>query len=787
MISAHTRRSIRELTRRKARSALTILTIVVAIAGIWLFAIPGNIDASLTRRAQADGLHSVRLAPEALNREQVPALRAIPNVANLDVRTLGGTEMLVNGRAQWVWLIGVQDYQNQSVNIVSVDEGALPAASRELVTDYENLRTGRYKGLVGDSLALKSAAGPWVDYQVTGRGGTLRYSSTVADDAPILYLNNLDVRELLARDTFNSIDVVAADRSPEAVAPMVERLRSTLATQSPNLAYWDVLEVWEAGDWPGREDFDNLLVLFWIIGGVAMLSALVLIFTTMNTIVREQTREIGMMKAVGGTRGMIGSGYLRTALILGGIGTVLGIALGIPLSNLVAGYMSSEFGGTSIGFELSLVALALSIGVGLGGTVLAAWPALHRASRITVREAIDDHGVAGSYGLKPVERSIRKASFLSRRVQIGLRNATRRFGRSLATAIPIGLAVGTMLAFGTVAITALDESRNSTTQEGGDITVWNNGGRGLGIEAGSLIETVPQVEFAHQMIYSSVELDGEKNVWGLPAVSTYDHDIITGRWFTEAEAESAASVVVFGEALANLTKTEVGEVVTVETRRGPIELEVVGIDGHLVNDGQGMFMPFHTVLDYEGWTTGNYWVRTVAPDEATVDTADAAIQRVLRQNGYRVGSSLQYVTQNQNAADDRLVVTVIMAMGLPIVAIGMIGLVSSMSSNILDRTREIGILRSLGARRRDVRGIFRVEGVTIAVAGWLIGIPIGYALGRLIMWVLENEFHASFGYDFPLWTVLVALAVTVLVSIIVLRIPLRKAVRMQPGDALRYE
>ena len=134
-----------------------------------------------------------------------------------------------------------------------------------------------------------------------------------------------------------------------------------------------------------------------------------------------------------------------------------------------------------------------------------------------------------------------------------------------------------------------------------------------------------------------------------------------------------------------------------------------------------------------------------------------------------------------------MVVTVIMAMGLPIVAIGMIGLVSSMSNNILDRTREIGILRSIGASRRDLRRIFRAEGITIAIAGWLLGIPIGYALGRLIMWALEREFHASFSYTFPLWTVLAALAVTVLVSLVVLRLPLRRAVNMQPGMALRYE
>jgi putative ABC transport system permease protein len=789
MISAHTRRSLRELTRRRARSFLTTLTIAGAVAGIWLFSIPGNIDASLTNRAEVDGLHTIRLAPEVLDftDQGLDNLRATANVAALDVRTLGRTEMRVGDRNQGVVLVGVEEFANQAVNIVAVTEGSLPAQPGGLVTDFENARSGRYGGSVGDTIALRSPNGAWTTFEVVGRGGTLRYSSEVAEDVPFLYLSNADVQRIMGYPAPNSIDVIAADRSPAAVAAMVDELRSTLSAELPNLAYWDVLEVWEEGTWPGSEDFENFIVLFYVIAGIALLSAMVLIYTTMNTIVREQTREIGVMKAIGGSRRRIGIGYLRTALLLGGTGTLLGVIIGFPLSNTLMSFMSSQFGGTSVGWQVSGIAVILSLIVGIGGTALASWPALRRASRITVREAIEDHGVVAAYGLNPLDRAAARASLLSRRSQMGLRNATRRTGRSLATAVPIALAVGTMLAFASVSITALDETRNSQDLEGGDIIVWNNGNRGLGEEATALMESVPGVTMAHQMIYSNVEFDGEHYVWGLPAISTYTPDVVEGRWFTEAEARDSARVVVFGEAVSELSGTQVGDRVTVETRRGPLDLDVIGIDGHLVNDGQGMFIPFQTVLDYEGWTTGNYWVRTTDPSPETVEAAANALHRTMQENGYVIGSSLRYIQRNANAAENRMVVTMIMAMGLPIVAIGMIGLVNSMTSNVLDRTREIGILRTIGARRRDLRSMFRTEGVVVALVGWLLGIPIGYALGRLIMWVLENEFHAPFDYRFPLWPILVALVVTVVVSRLVLRLPLRRALRMQPGAALRYE
>jgi putative ABC transport system permease protein len=789
MISAFARRSVREISRRKARSALTILTIAVAIAGIWLFAIPGNIDASLNTRVADDAMHTARLAPNAadLSETQLTELRAMPNVSALDVRTLGGTEIRIGERVQWVWLIGVEDFRRQSVNIVSVEEGGLPTGTGLLVTDFENARTGRYLGRVGDTLELKTSTGGWETFTISGRGGTLRYSSSVADDAPILYLAGDEVRRLMGYPAPNSIDVIATDSAPDAVQAMVNDIRGWLAEKVPGIAYWDVLEVWEEGSWPGSEDFENFLVVFYVIAGVALLSALILIYTTMNTIVREQTREIGVMKAVGGTRRLIGAGYLRTALLIGGLGTVLGIIIGIPLSNWLMTFMSEEFGGTSIGWRVSGLALLLSLALGVGGTALAAWPALRRAGRITVREAIEDHGMVAGFGLGTTDRLAARVGFLSRRSQMGLRNAGRRPGRTLATAVPIALAVGTMLGFGAVLITAVNEDLNSFDLEGGDITIWNEGGRGLDAGVEELIESVPGVDFAHQMIYSSVEFDGEHNVWGLPAESTYAHDVIAGRWFTESEAVAAAPVAVFGEALVELTGTRVGDAITLETRRGPVTVEVIGVDGQLVNDGQGLFMPFQTVLDYEGWTTGNYWVRTVDPSPDTVNAAADGIHRTLAQNGYRIGSNLRYIDREANQSENRLIVTVVMTMGAPIVAIGMLGLVSAMASNILDRTREIGVLRSIGARRRDLRAIFRAEGVAIALLGWLIGVPIGYGLARFILWVLENEFHAGFVFVFPLWPVAVALVVTVIVSLLVLRLPVRRAVRMQPGIALRYE
>jgi ABC-type antimicrobial peptide transport system permease subunit len=138
-------------------------------------------------------------------------------------------------------------------------------------------------------------------------------------------------------------------------------------------------------------------------------------------------------------------------------------------------------------------------------------------------------------------------------------------------------------------------------------------------------------------------------------------------------------------------------------------------------------------------------------------------------------------------AEDRVVVGVIQMLGLPIVAIGMIGLVSAMTTTVLERTREIGVLRVVGARARHVRQVFRAEGIAIAMAGWLIGIPVGYLLAKIILWFFGRALHTSFSVLFPPWLPVIVLAGVIVIALLTLMPPLRRAVRMRPGDALRYE
>ena len=109
-----------------------------------------------------------------------------------------------------------------------------------------------------------------------------------------------------------------------------------------------------------------------------------------------------------------------------------------------------------------------------------------------------------------------------------------------------------------------------------------------------------------------------------------------------------------------------------------------------------------------------------------------------------------------------------------------------MTTNVLERTREIGILRCIGGRARHIRRIFTTEGVTLAIVGWVVGIPLGYLLTRMLVRLVWELADVRLPILFPPLNVLVELAGTVVLALLVLFFPVRRAVRFRPGDALRY-
>jgi putative ABC transport system permease protein len=520
---------------------------------------------------------------------------------------------------------------------------------------------------------------------------------------------------------------------------------------------------------------------------LALLTAVVLISNTMTTLIAEQTGEIGVMRAIGARRRQVALVYLRTAVLLGALGAVVGIALGLLLSNLLARSFGMQFWAVHVGFGADPTVLAASLVVGLLAPPLAALPAIRRAVRVDLREALESSGSAAG-GEDAGGRLLRRARFLPRTMQIGLRNVGRRKRRSLATVIIVALAVGNLLASMSVSAAATEASRSSWGDHLEDVRLWTGGRQLFDERAERAVRSTPGVAEAQPALVNEVELDGkEAFVWGMQQQPLFRYRLAEGRWFTKDEERARERVAVVERILAETVGVEVGDVVTLTTAAGKARFRVVGVADNQQEDGTALFVPLTTlasVLGRPGATT--YWIRATSSDESFVDRTASLLEDRLAALGFEVGTEIAYVAERDEVAANRSLTTTLTVLGLLIVAMSMVGLANAITMSVIERTREIGILRCIGARARDVRRIFTVEGLTLAIAGWLLGIPVGYVLTRLLVRLVREVAEVEIPVVFPLANIPLALVGAVVLALVITLLPVRRAVRFRPGDALRY-
>jgi putative ABC transport system permease protein len=408
--------------------------------------------------------------------------------------------------------------------------------------------------------------------------------------------------------------------------------------------------------------------------------------------------------------------------------------------------------------------------------------------RIDLREALESTGSALA-GQGAADRLLRHVGLLPRTMQIGLRNVGRRRRRSLATALIVALAVGNLLAILGLAAGVTRTTRGEWDDHLEDVRIWTAGRATFDEGAERAIRATPGVADVQPALVNEVELAGRVAfVWGVPHEPLFRYRLSEGGWFSPAEEQARDPIGVIERNLAQAAGVDVGDEVTVDTAAGPARVRIVGIAKNQQEDGTVLFVPITTLRAVLAAPTGatSYWIRTTSSDQAAVEATTARLEDTLAARGFEIGSEITAVGEQKDVTANRTITTSVAVLGFIIVAISMVGLANALTMNLLERTREIGILRCLGARARDIRNIFATEGLTVAVAGWLIGIPLGYALNRLLVRLTWEIVEVRIPVVYPPWNVLIALAGTAALALLVLALPLRRASRYRPGDALRH-
>jgi len=773
---------------------LIVATLGLAIGSFAVVAVPDLLSTTMQNEVDRAHLYDVAVATRDLDLSprQLDALAHLPNVAAFDPTVEYSTVADGAGDVrQSVEIWGV-DLRHQPVDSVQVTAGQPPSYGAVMTDDENASRTG-FKTQIGDHVTFRTTTRTLASLPVSGSGHSLAASPSASGSecdgstCAVFYGTVNTVRALAGVSGFNYLAFRLDNNDAAAQSTTITEVRNYLTKETGAPPFIGLPATRVAGSWPGQSSFNQIIDLFLVVTVMAVLCALFLIANTVNTMVVEQANEVAVLKAIGGKRRQIAGVILRPAVALGAAGAAVGTALGIGVAYLLTEHLARAILDVQAGFSVSVPVIVASMLVGPLLAGLTTLPGLHRVFRRPVADILDDR-VDIDYGTGRLERALARTRLLSGPARMGVRNALRRKRRTAATVaqitVAVALALGLFAVGKTVASTATAVSDSQRYQIEVDANVPPLDARALRIVA-----TTPGVARVEPVVGNQVGLEGQQySAEGLGRSTLYHYHLSSGRWFTEADTADSPPVVVLGPAVANAVHAKVGQRLVVSTPKGPTEVAVVGIDSVMMNNGDTVFFPLPELqrLTNSVGVVDALWLTTRATSDHFVDQVSASVQTRLGDAGYPVGIQKSYVLTAQNMRTDNSVIAVLEALGLIVVGIALIGLVSTLTLAIIERTREVGVLRCLGAGARPIRRVFIAEALGMALVGWALGSVLGYFLFAGLIAFIKHDFGFTMVRVFPLLSIPAGLVAVTVVTLLVVRPTLRRAVRIHPGSALRY-
>jgi len=592
----------------------------------------------------------------------------------------------------------------------------------------------------------------------------------------------LHLRSVEPADDLASIEVVVS-----AVEDQIERsgrpiLRTTILTE--NLV---------------QSIVDTVVSLLTLFGFIILLLSGFLVVNTISALIAQQLNQIGVMKLVGARRPQIITMYLLMVLVYG----LIAILIGIPLATLTARLLMTELieGLVNIrsdSYALPLTIIVVQVAIGILLPVLAGLIPVLKGTQITTRQALNDVGMGSeAQGHGTTERlllGIQRVVSMQRPLMLAARNTLRHKGRLIQTLI--------VLVMGTALFISVISVRSSVNRTLEDFLHYHQYDVSIGFEEPQRLSTVSRiaqdvpgvVDFEGWSVSGAVRVrpdDSESNtsrLYALPANSPYvDPKIEDGRWLVEADQNA---IVVNSEFIDDEQDVVIGSELKMNINGRDAIWQVVGI---VQTDAQG---PSVYVTDVEygrlmrqpGQVT-HIQVSSDQHEGNYQSTLEAKLISHYEENGIRVRESRTSQTLNsQNKLMFDIIVAVLIMMALLLAAVGGLGLTTTMSINILERIREIGVLRAIGASNTSIRQIVLTEGVFIGVISWTIGFLLSIPLSALIseqIGLALLGIPLSFDYAF-IWAVSWFFGL-LFVAVVASLGPAKDAVSLTIREVLAYE
>lgn len=783
------KKAFNDLLENPGRSLLVIAALTIGLWGVGsilvsYFILKNDLNENFLRTAP---FHAA-LTSRDFSKLDLATFRQRPEIESAEFRDFSSQRIEVYPD-QWLpmWLFGVADFEKADLARIYPQSGAATPPRGAILMErngqlVSSLRTGSQARVrVGGKLLQVPVAGIVFDpaqapatqdgiiYAYTDKATYAEISGVPADRRLILRLKQASSKQ----DTEAMIKTIVADWRNQGI--VVDGINIPRHNQHPHQFQLNTLLAFQGG-----------------IGLLAFLMGAVLVSQLIGAILAQQVRQIGVLKAIGGTREKILRIYLFMVLMLGAAASLIAIPLAVASGYGFAGFVARILNFDVLTTTLPLHLYLALIACGLLLPILFALPALLKGSRLSIRQALSDYGLAAD-----ADHSVNIAgSVQSFRIRLALRNVLRRKNRLITTVATIALGVAIFNAGFNVRQSLLDflEESKRAMRYDVQLVLKDSIPREQALAPFSGLDNVQHIEAwngGRGRLQSSVVSAGNGiGIVALPRdTQLIKMNIAQGRWLVNSgELEIVMNQVAaedFGEPI------EVGKQYRIDLNGRSVQVKLVGIVKEF--DVAKIYIDKAQFDDYANPEHRINSLMFVANDRSYEQVTK--LKRDIEKRVAGTNFDVLYVMSQAERAKIiydhlKIILTLFTLLSTLVLVVGALGMAAATSTTILERTREIGVMRAIGATPKIVYRLFEVEGAIVSVSGIVLGLLASMPLslysakffGQLI---LGGDVSLNFAFSHT--GLAVTLAITLLFGWLASRIPARKAVSISNREALSYE
>ncbi|VAX35739.1 hypothetical protein MNBD_UNCLBAC01-200 [hydrothermal vent metagenome] len=782
------KKSIKDLRLNFSRTILVVLALVVGLIGVGATTISYVIATNdLNESFLKTNPFHVEMTSKDFNLLELDNFRKRPEIQSAEFRDFAADRVEVFPD-KWVPLMiyGVEDFNNFNLAEFYVEEGDKTPKTGTMLIERDGKKISNLQ--LSSIANIRTGKGKFIKIPISGISFDPVQAPSSQDHIIYSYVDkktftNITGRESNERLIFRLKNIKTKDD--------IEKL--TQAILDDFKAYGIKVEkivIPKPNTHPHQWQLNTILFLKGSIGFLAFLIGAVLVWQLMSAILASQIRQIGILKAIGASNVQVIRIYLMMVLILGAIASIIAIPLSVKF-----GYAFAQFVAYQLNFDILTTSLPTYlyfylIAVAILLPILTSLPAILKGVKIPVNEAINDYGIL-------LKKTSNKVNFLSalplsKSTILAFGNTLRRKNRLAITVLTLGLGVAIFNTGFNVqqSIINMLYDQSKTLKYDVQITLKEPVAPDEAMRPFLSLQNIKNIQTrggAKGFIQTGlVQTSSEATIFSLPHdTNLFKPEVLQGHWLQKSDEPE---IVINQKILETFENAVIGNYYNLSIKGKLLKVKLVGI---IKEFGLGRIYIdkeiFNKHINPDNLVKS---ILLVAKNNSLekIIKLEKNIEEVLALSMLSV-SNVESQSGRMKVLYDHLNVILVMllVMAFAVLVVGTLGMASAMSINIIERTREIGVLRAIGATPKMIYKLFvtegRIIGVLSTVLGFILAWPLSIAasgfFGNLIM-------STPFEFAVSVRGVVITIVVVFVFSFIASLIPASKAVKISAREALSY-